>query len=86
MCLATVYVDHNGCREEVMRDVAWIEPEGDQLLLIGFLGKKRLLQSRIKSIDLLDSCIVLEGVREGMRVVRKGEWQVCPYLTGTGAP
>ena len=64
MCLATVYIDKNGQKEEVMRDVAWIEPEGDQLLLIGFLGEERLLHSRIKSIDLLDSSIVLEGAGE----------------------
>jgi predicted RNA-binding protein len=64
MCLATVYVDQNGHREEVMRDVAWIEPEGDQLMLIGFLGEERLLHSRIKSIDLLDSSIVLERTGE----------------------
>lgn len=64
MCLATVYVDCDGHREEVMRDVARIEPEGDQLMLIGFLGEEKLLHSRIKSIDLLNSAIVLEGTRE----------------------
>jgi predicted RNA-binding protein len=67
MCLATVYVDHSGCREEVMRDVAWVEPEGDQLVLIGLLGEERLLRGRIKSIDLLDSCIVLEAAVEDER-------------------
>lgn len=71
MCLATVYVDHNGHRAEVMRDVAWVEPEGDQLLLIGLLGEERLLQGRIKSIDLLDSCIVLEGAMEDERKARE---------------
>jgi len=64
MCLATVYVDKNGQKEEVMRDVAWIEPESRGLLLIGFLGEKKLLQTRIKSIDLLNSSIVLEGTGE----------------------
>ena len=66
MCLATVYIDKNGQKEEVMRDVAWIEPESRGLLLIGFLGEKKLVQTRIKSIDLLNSSIVLEGAGEGM--------------------
>ena len=61
MCLATVYLDRNGRREEVMRDVAWIEPEGSGFLLISFLGEKRMLASKMKSIDLLHGDIVLEG-------------------------
>ena len=64
MCLATVYVDHNGHREEIMRDVAWIELGEDKLVLIGFLGEERLLHSRIKRIDLLDSSIMLEETGE----------------------
>ena len=64
VCLATVYVDHNGGREEVMRDVAWVEPREGGLMLVGFLGEKRLLETRIKSIDLLHSLIVLEAREE----------------------
>jgi len=59
-----VYVDHNGHREEIMRDVAWIELGEDKLVLIGFLGEERLLHSRIKRIDLLDSSIMLEETGE----------------------
>jgi predicted RNA-binding protein len=64
MCLATVYVDHSGRREEIMRDVAWVESEGDRLRLIGFLGEETRLQTKIKRIDLLDSVIVLEEMGE----------------------
>jgi predicted RNA-binding protein len=64
VCLATVFIDHSGCRDEVMRDVAWVEPRGNQLLLVSLLGEEMLLQSRIKSIDLLDSRIVLERTKE----------------------
>ncbi len=63
MCLATVYVDNNGQKEEVMCDVAWIEPGSQGVLLITFLGEKKLFQSRIKSIDLLKGSILLEGDR-----------------------
>jgi len=61
VCLATVYLDRRGRREEVMRDVAWIEPATGGLLLVEFLGERKLLASKIKSIDLLHSIIVLEA-------------------------
>jgi predicted RNA-binding protein len=60
MCLATVYVEHDGQREEVMEDVAWIQPQSDGLQLITFLGESRLFQAEIKSINLMDSSIVLK--------------------------
>ncbi len=62
MCLATVYVDNDGQKEEVMRDVAWIEPQSQGVLLISFLGERQLFHTRIKSIDLMHSSIVLENV------------------------
>jgi hypothetical protein len=37
--LATVYIDNNGQEEEVMREVEWIEPESQGVLLISFLGE-----------------------------------------------
>jgi predicted RNA-binding protein len=64
MCLAAVYIDNNGQKEEVMRDVAWIEPESRGVLLISFLGERQLFQTRIKSIDLVHGSIVLEGKKE----------------------
>jgi predicted RNA-binding protein len=61
MCLATVYIENEGHREEVMQDVAWIRPQGGGLQLISFMGENRLLfQAEIKSIDLVKSSIVLE--------------------------
>ena len=61
MCLATVYIDNNGQEEEVMRDVAWIEPQSQGVLLISFLGERQLFHTRIKSIDLVHGSIVLEN-------------------------
>ena len=60
MCLATVYIDKDGQEEEVMRDVAWIMPEGGALQFIGLMGERRLLQAKIKRIDLLNGLVVLE--------------------------
>jgi predicted RNA-binding protein len=60
MCLATVYVENDGQREEVMQDVAWIRPQSGGLQLISFMGENRLFQAKIKSIDLVNGSIVLE--------------------------
>ena len=60
MCLATVYVEDDGQREEVMQDVAWIKPQSGGLQLITFMGESRLFQAKIKSIDLVHGSIVLE--------------------------
>jgi predicted RNA-binding protein len=72
MCLATVYVEDDGQRQKVMEDVAWIQPQSGGLQLISFLGESRLFQAEIKSINLMDSSIVLkrrtaESAPEGLR-------------------
>ena len=60
MCLATVYTERAGEREEVMHDVAWLNPESGGLKLTTLLGESRLFQAQIKSIDLIGGSIVLE--------------------------
>lgn len=61
MCLATVYVERNGEKEEVMQDVAWIKPAGRGLRLMGLMGETKLVQAKIKDIDLMSSSITLQG-------------------------
>jgi len=60
MCLATVYIESNGQKEEVMHDVAWIHPESRGLQMTTLIGERRLFQAEIKSIDLMSGTIVLE--------------------------
>lgn len=62
MCLATAYLEDGDQREKVMQDVAWIVPESSGTQLIPFLGEGKLFQAKIKSIDLLNSSIVLERI------------------------
>ena len=62
MCLATVYIEHNGQRQIVMQDVAWIKPESIGLQLTTLLGESRLIQAHIESIDLMNSLVVLKRV------------------------
>jgi predicted RNA-binding protein len=60
VCLATVYIENAGEREEVMHDVAWIRPQRGGLRLITLLGESRLFQAQIRSVDLVNGRIVLE--------------------------
>ena len=60
MCLATVYIESNGQKEEVMHDVAWIHPANRGLQMTTLIGERRMFQAKIKSIDLMNGSIVLE--------------------------
>jgi predicted RNA-binding protein len=62
VCLATVYLETEGKKQEVMRDVAWVKPQESGLEFITLLGTSKLFHGRIKSIDLLHGSIVLEGM------------------------
>jgi predicted RNA-binding protein len=61
VCLATVYLQTGEQREEVMRDVAWVEPTQAGLRLVGLLGESKLLHAELVSVDLLHSSIVLQS-------------------------
>jgi predicted RNA-binding protein len=62
MCLATVYIEDDGQREQVMQDVAWIEPANGGLQLVTLLGERKSFQARIERIDLMNSLIVLKRI------------------------
>jgi predicted RNA-binding protein len=61
MCLATAYIENNGQKEEVLRDVAWVEFEGDSVALMTLMGVKKLVKAKIKRIDLMNGFITFEG-------------------------
>jgi predicted RNA-binding protein len=67
MCLATAYIENNGQKEEVMRDVAWIEFEGEAVGLMTLMGDKKVVQAKIKRIDLMDAIITFEGKKGSER-------------------
>jgi predicted RNA-binding protein len=64
MCLSTVYIDSGTGREEVMRDVAEMEAEGEGFNLFSLIGEKRFVEGRIKRVDFVDEHTV-EMDREG---------------------
>ena len=74
MCLATVYVESDAQKEEVMHDVTWIKSESCGLRLITLMGESKLFHAKIKSIDLLNSSIVLERMTTDLpQLVSGGE-------------
>lgn len=60
MCEARVVIDKNGNKEEFMESVARIEPKGDKLILVDLFGEQKILNARLKEINLLDHEVVLE--------------------------
>jgi predicted RNA-binding protein len=63
MCLSNVfYIDSNGQQQEVMRDVAQMEAQGDGFLLMGLLGEQKFVQGDVRTIDFVDKHSVVLGV------------------------
>jgi len=61
MCLARVkFQDGKQSEDEVMNDVAWIEPADEGLVVTGFMGETRIVNGVIKSIDFMKSTVVVE--------------------------
>jgi len=60
MCESNAYVEKEGKEILILRDVDFIQPMGDQILLRDILGEEKLLQNRIKFISFRDHKIILE--------------------------
>jgi predicted RNA-binding protein len=61
MCLSTVYMNLGNEQEEIMKEVARIEAEGQGFWLINLFGEKKFVEGSIQSADLLDGRFVLAG-------------------------
>ena len=63
MCLSNVYIDSDGERKEVMRDVAKMEAKDDGFVLIGLLGEQKFIQGKVSRLDFVDthSVVLKEG-------------------------
>jgi predicted RNA-binding protein len=61
MCIATIYLDTDNQREEVMRDVISVEARDNGFLLTPLIGKEKFLKGKLKSIDFLEEhSVVIE--------------------------
>ena len=63
MCLSNVYIDSDGERKEVMRDVAKMEAKDDGFVLIGLLGEQKFIQGKVSRLDFVytHSVVLKEG-------------------------
>ena len=59
MCLSTVYIDSTTGKEEVMRDVAEMEAEGEGYNLVNLMGEKTFVKGSIKRVDFVDEHTVV---------------------------
>ena len=59
MCLSTVYMSSGNKQNQIMKDVARIEAEGQGFWFINLFGEKRFIEGDIQTIDLLDGQFVM---------------------------
>ena len=64
MCLSSVYMNSGDAKEEIMKDVAFIEAEGRGFWFINLFGERKFIEGRIQTVDLIDGHFV---------ALRKGE-------------
>jgi len=68
MCLANIYQSENGTKL-IIKEIAYLKVDGDQIKVENLAGESRVLQGRIKEIDFMNSDIIVE---EASREKEKG--------------
>jgi len=59
MCLSTVYMNSANEQNQIMKDIARIEAEGQGFWFINLFGERRFIEGSIQTIDLLDGQFVM---------------------------
>ena len=62
MCEAIVYLVNNGEEKEIMRDVLFLQVQGERLLLADLFGNRKELSARIRNIDFAQHKVVVEEI------------------------
>jgi predicted RNA-binding protein len=60
MCESNAYIEKEGKEILIFKDVDFIQPMGDQILLRDILGEEKIFKNRIKIISFTDHKILLE--------------------------
>jgi len=61
MCESTVYLEENGKRQEIMKDVARIDVTIDGIICYDIIGvKKEIKGAKLKFANLMDHSIVFQ--------------------------
>jgi predicted RNA-binding protein len=64
MCQTAVYLVREGKEELVLQDVVNITPEGATLKLVNLFGEEKVVEGRIRQIDLLSHRITIHAPRD----------------------
>lgn len=62
MCESNVFLEKDGKKQEVMKDVMKMMVDGNKITCIGILGEKKEVIGKIKIADLAHHEILLESV------------------------
>ncbi len=62
MCQSNAFILEDGKENEIMRDVALLEPSGDEIRLVDLFGEEKRVRAKIKMINLMEHRIILEPV------------------------
>ena len=60
MCLATVY-EANRDGEPIVKDIAYMIVDGDQVEIETLFGEKKVFQARVRRVDFVKSRVELEA-------------------------
>jgi predicted RNA-binding protein len=60
MCLANAYLKKGSHEELIVKEVASLRTEGDELHLKSLFGEEKSIKGKIKEIDFINSHILLE--------------------------
>jgi predicted RNA-binding protein len=63
MCESNAYIVRDGKEELVFKDVASLEPQGENLLLKGVLGDATEVKARLIKMDFMEHKILLEEIK-----------------------
>lgn len=67
MCMAKAYLKHGPRKEVLLEEVAYIQLEGESLLLKPLFGEQKSVRATIREIDFLNSTILLEKAEEARK-------------------
>ena len=60
MCEATAYLMRNGKEEMLLESVDIVEPDNGKLRIVNIFGEQKLVDAKIKKLNLVEHKIVLE--------------------------
>ena len=63
MCQSSVYLAQDGDEELILEDAILIKPEGSAIELVNLFGERKVIDAKIKTIDLLHHKVILTEIK-----------------------